>query len=1628
MGFLSDIIGLLTGSDSSSKEKNGTTSKFSQASSFRSYESGTYHPKRTITHIQLDKEYACTVTEIYDKSVVVSLDRYTGVTGTIGIGEMSYAYVQKPSYMFKVGQKIKAKAIDQNGYNGKVKLSFKATQRKETYRKGDIIEVCLVEKNGNDGLVAITTDGNLMLCYVPAWEISWTNDVNLKGQKNFQVKITQIESNAKSFNMVCSIKQTKDNPWKKAAYEAGMTISVCITEYSDNELKIITADEFCLPGFVPKKEFTWLKREDEIVKEDLQKIGGKISVKIKKFDPQVKRLCCSIRDLQPNPWLDVHVGDIVKGAVLAVENTEGFKVCLKNGIVCNCNDKKQLSRGKKHDFLVLDVNPRLQTAIVSNQYLQREEEYANFVLGYFNQRSVKLSPVQWKEEHNIYVLFPQNILYKGEAVSFIFAKTYIDWLNYEHPAKFNVIGRVSLSNDTIVDYIAVDLYELGIQIESVDSLKLNKAYKAHLVKKTENFLFLGAAGSIGYVEKLNGSSDFVVKDEPRKVIFVGGDNHPLRLAKFNFCESVSEEEETSLNDFLTEDELIVIEEQDKTLVELAIKESANFTRENCHVINEEIYVVFDDSQKNQMNHFFEEVGNDFSSKDFWVSMKVTDRSYQSVAIFDSEDSILLCTISDKVFHVDKIFCSKNNSDAQTVLNSFSRRINLLLPGGKLHICNRYNTGNVDFERMHNCLLRQFTIVTKILPQLSSKARNRKEIIGNEYLTMSNFLQFQRKREQERLKDVELSVPAETASIGTYEGKPCLILRNIDCSNFFEDNEDTQTVKVNPSGVDKEYRGVLVRKDNDSCCVYFKYEADQVAFAKAGFVLIPEPNVYHLKIQEKSIDNFVYKKSLLDSLDKGKLCPPVEDSGVVFFDSKFDHVEKGNNQPMAIRKAVGNNDIFLIQGPPGTGKTSVIVEIIRQLVKKGERVLVCCQAHSAVKNIYDRLKSADKSLNVGFLDDDQTMQSMSYEDHVKFLKRNILMLGQVQKGEEMEVAEQSFQDYPSYLVDFYQKQHGLLGEFVKNNKNCASDLMEIVDDFLKEINGQDEKGHFYTASHVHSLQVVMGTCIGIGTDSSIKKSGVQFDTLIVDEAGKANMSETNVPMSIARKYILVGDHNQLPPYMDIQEVRDFMASEETKGETDESRVKKVLSTSLFEDFLNDPSFPEESKVLLNYQYRMNPTIGSLISRLFYEEQLNNGVGTDSQVVNMDNFPDAITFYDTGKTKNRREYDPYEKSSGKGNIFNPCEIQLICDKIVPELETMLIGEENLSVGIVTPYSEQVRRLKTALHGTSFEKCVYTIDNIQGQEYDIVVLSFVRAFPSSNGSVGFLDDLRRLNVALSRAKKKLIMIGNADTLCRPEVHKSNGLNIGRKKPEEIFSIITRENVRHAEFNNIDKLKKFGIQPGHVFKDCAITCKVGKQKQARYTFKANILDKDGNVVDTLSFAFSAKHCGEKMLKDGDHFDFIYKAENSSESDRPLFEMMPRAVNAIVLDDGKQGRLKLSDNSVVNVVFDNQNYILRELRLGNIKGLVLPYLLRGHEATLDNEELCKRVNSISYSRKDKYEVRVVRVNSKGVYVWCDSLVVLGFIVKQCNSPSMKIDDKMICTIYKVNNECVIFNYLKRTK
>lgn len=1573
--------------------------------------------------IEIGKRCNCIVKEIKDRCVFVSIEEYEGITGIIGIQDMSHAFVTHPSFMFKEGERISAITTEQTSKES-VWLSFKDTQDTSIYQVGQDIAVHLVNKDSeHQNLLVVTRDDNKMLAYIPYNEISWTNDTSLQGQQDFNVRIKSVDTQNGRCKLICSIRELMENPWGKAVYTKGLKIQVIVDSYAEKGIKITTADNYKLQGIIWKNQVTWLKDEDNVTEEDYPNLRSKIEVCILKFVPEKHILSCSIRELQDDPWLHIKVGDTVRGQVYT--KSDSYIVRLKSGIVCECHDNGKLESYKEYNFIVTDIDAQQKRVEVSQQLLQRADYYANKALEFFKRRSVSLDTVKWEDsnKHITYVLLPQNILFKGEAIALPYIEECIQMLKYNTPLHFKELKRSDKKSNIV--FVSVDMADNGLTVPTIELSKLQKRkLTAKIICETKRHFIVNVVGVLGYFEK---NEVINIKEKEVTVMFANGHDNPMQFYKFNLISEKKEDSENTIeDDFLTEEEKKVIDEKDMALIKSLQEDVPSITKQNCHVFNEDVCLVYDMSLESQLNHFFEIEGRDLSQQNFWLSMRTEKDGKQTVAIFNSNDSILLCNASNDSFFIKGVYCSKEKTQAQNILNRFSSGNNLVLPGSKLRICKYLSTNNFDFERLSNILTRQYTVVAKILPELSSKIRDRKKEIGQEYLILSNFLQFQKNKEEKRLQDLELSFDSKSVHLGSFEDKGCIVLEDADCSIFFAENEDKQAIKLTPYGTEKGIPGILAMDDDENYFVYFNSEKELSTYCHDGFTLTPAANVYHLKIQDASVKEFVFKNPLLDKLNEGTLCPPKTDPNLEFLNPIFNQVEEGNNQPVAIRKAVGNQDIFLIQGPPGTGKTSVIIEIIRQLAKKGEHVLVCSQAHSAVKNIYDRLLDADDSIRIGFLDDERTMRAMSFKDHRNFLKRNILMLNDLQKDRGNSTgAIPSYDDYPDYLREFYQNQHLQLLKDAQDNSDSCSTMIEIADDFLKEIesNKTDGDNRFYMASHIHSLQVVMGTCIGIGTNPTIKKSGIKFDTLIIDEAGKANMAETNVPMSLAKKYILVGDHNQLPPYMDIQEVEEFKSSDEAK-EADDAKIKPALSTSLFEDFLNDPSFPEESKVLLNYQYRMNPTIGQMISNLFYDGKLNNGMGTDKQACELESFSAPITFCDTGKTRSVQWHDPYEQNTGNGSIYNPCEINFICKEIVPKIENLLIKNHNLSIGIVAPYSEQVRRLKKELRGSAYhlENCVYTIDNIQGQEYDIVILSFVRSFRGRR-SVGFLDDLRRLNVALSRAKKKLIMVGNLDTLCRPEAHKQNGL--GGKLPVEVFASLKKVSIRHAGYNNIDKFKQHGIVPGHVFPNCPITCK-NNNGIIRYKFSIRIEGKNGKE-EVIEQTFSPYHYGNKLMQDGECFDFRYVAENSKDSDRPLFEIVPKKVEATIIECNKnKGNIKLLDGSIQKVVFDARNRIFKQLLAGDMKGLTIPFVLKGHSASLDTETLHQNVANLPCLKRRNFTVQVVSVQEKGFWVWCSMERVLGFIVKRAFLPSINLGDKLECCIHEKREESVTFNFLKK--
>jgi superfamily I DNA and/or RNA helicase len=233
--------------------------------------------------------------------------------------------------------------------------------------------------------------------------------------------------------------------------------------------------------------------------------------------------------------------------------------------------------------------------------------------------------------------------------------------------------------------------------------------------------------------------------------------------------------------------------------------------------------------------------------------------------------------------------------------------------------------------------------------------------------------------------------------------------------------------------------------------------------------------------------------------------------------------------------------------------------------------------------------------------------------------------------------------------------------------------------------------------------------------------LQFDLAIIDEAGRASLGELLIPILKAKKVVLIGDHKQLPPTYD-RRLYQLIEEDSELGEMD----RRILEESYFETLYTQ--LPEGVKGMLKAQFRMPPPIGSLISYLFYQGRLENG-RTDWE-------PVPIVWVDV---RGR------EESAGTSK-FNREEV-----KVVRELVKLTDPAD--SVAVITPYAAQKGLLRRELEGLRDRVKVDTIDSFQGEEADIVIYSLVRG----RGGIQFILDKRRLNVAISRTRKRLYIVGN-------------------------------------------------------------------------------------------------------------------------------------------------------------------------------------------------------------------------------------------------------------------------------
>ena len=322
--------------------------------------------------------------------------------------------------------------------------------------------------------------------------------------------------------------------------------------------------------------------------------------------------------------------------------------------------------------------------------------------------------------------------------------------------------------------------------------------------------------------------------------------------------------------------------------------------------------------------------------------------------------------------------------------------------------------------------------------------------------------------------------------------------------------------------------------------------------------------------------------------------------------------------------------------------------------------------------------------------------------------------------------------------------------------------------------------------IQCVKIIGATCISVNTTPGF--SGAQYDVAIVDEAGQITLHDLLVPLIKAKKIILIGDHIQLPPtnkdefcdYLMENELLDFedMTEEDKRGEY-LKRIKRFYSVSLFEKLFLDPAF-ESNRITLDVQYRMNPVIAEFVSQKFYGGNYNSGVNEEDRALRIAGFDRPMYFVDTANSENRYE-DVHEDETIHSNVLEA----KICARHVADI---IIAIENgdysgpkkglknkdgdYDIGVITAYSHQKLLTEEFIRSylaRSFEEeyvndimahlSVNTLDSFQGRDNQIIFFAFVRSNHSC--SIGFLHDIRRINIMMTRAKSLLVMIGDSKTL---------------------------------------------------------------------------------------------------------------------------------------------------------------------------------------------------------------------------------------------------------------------------
>ena len=453
------------------------------------------------------------------------------------------------------------------------------------------------------------------------------------------------------------------------------------------------------------------------------------------------------------------------------------------------------------------------------------------------------------------------------------------------------------------------------------------------------------------------------------------------------------------------------------------------------------------------------------------------------------------------------------------------------------------------------------------------------------------------------------------------------------------------------------------------------------------------------------------------------------------------------QERAVNEVLWAKDVAIVHGPPGTGKTTTLVEAINETLMRESQVLVCAQSNMAVDWISEKL--VDRGINVLRIGNPTRV--------------NDKMLGFT-----YERRFESHADYPQLWAI-----RKAIRELRKNRKKGSENYHQKMDR-LKSRAAEIELR--INAELFGEARVIACTLVG---SAHHLLEGMKFGTLFIDEAAQALEAACWIPMKRASRVILAGDHCQLPPT-----VKSIAALRAGLGKTLMERIAE-----------NKP----EVVTLLKIQYRMNDEIMRFSSDWFYGGKVESAPQIKYRSV-LD-YDHPITWIDTSNEENQitieGEDAPEDSVSTSSSVsaanqnsdlnfkeqfvgesfgrINKAEAELTLLTLAEyftKIGKQRVLEERIDVGIISPYRAQVQYLKKLIKKYEFFKpyrrliSVNTVDGFQGQERDVILISLVRS--NDEGQIGFLKDLRRMNVAMTRARMKLIILGNKNTMTKHPFYK--------------------------------------------------------------------------------------------------------------------------------------------------------------------------------------------------------------------------------------------------------------------